>query len=157
MADARSFLRVWALPVLILLALPLLPALAAALAHPKKPAWALPALGEGEVLLSDVLTWPSADFIWVDARSDAAFAAGHVPGALPLNETHWDELLFQNLETLTAGKKLVVYCDSRQCDASKGVRDRLLRDKLAPAAYVLHGGWQELEHSPLVQGKGGAK
>lgn len=151
MARARFFLRTWVAPVLILLGLPVLPAVVAGLAHPKAPAWKLPELGEGELLLKEVLAWPKDSYIWVDARSEEVFAKGHTPGALPLNESSWDTLLFQNLETFSGGKKLVVYCDSRQCDASKGVRERLLADKVATEVYILHGGWQELEKSALVR------
>jgi hypothetical protein len=149
--------RAWGLPLLVLLAVPLLPALGAALLHPRKPAWSLPPLSEGEVLLTEVQRWPAGSFLWVDARSDQAFAEGHVPGALPLNESRWSDLLFQNLETFTAGHRLLIYCDSRQCDASKSVRQRLLKEKIATDIYVLHGGWQVLENSAYTREEGAGK
>jgi len=81
----------------------------------------------------------------LDARSDNDYRAAHVPGALPLNEPHWEQLLPAVIEALGNNTRIVVYCDDRLCEASRGVATRLRRELgLAPDdVFVLKGGWGE--------------
>jgi len=81
--------------------------------------------------------------IWVDARPDNEFASDHVPSALLLNEDRWSELLPQFLAAWSPEKKIVVYCSSQGCNASREVARRLRKEAQLPNVFVLEGGWEE--------------
>ena len=119
--------------------LALVPAVATALLHPKRPAFT-DQIREGEIAVADAMRAPS-EYLWIDARSAAHFAERHIPGALPLNEDAWDELLPAVLEAWPTGRPAIVYCDSRACEASEDVAKRLREFGVAPV-FVLKGGWQ---------------
>lgn len=119
--------------------LALVPAFATALLHPKRPAFT-ERIREGEIAVADAMRAPS-DYLWIDARSAAHFASDHVPGALPLNEDAWDELLPAVLQAWPTGRPAIVYCDSQACEASEDVAKRLREFGVAPV-FVLKGGWQ---------------
>jgi rhodanese-related sulfurtransferase len=80
--------------------------------------------------------------IWVDARPDDDFANDHIPGALLLNEDRWNELLPQFLAAWTPGKKIIVYCSSLSCNASREVARRLRKEAQVSDVFVLEGGWE---------------
>lgn len=80
--------------------------------------------------------------IWVDARPDDEFARDHVPGAISLNEDHWNELLPQFLAAWSPDKKVVVYCSSLSCNASREVARRLRKEAQLQNVFVLEGGWE---------------
>jgi rhodanese-related sulfurtransferase len=127
------------LQAVALILLALVPAALSALFHPKRPAFSDP-LREGEIAVADVVRDPGG-FLWVDARPEAEFAMGHVPGALRLMEEEWDDLVPALLQAWPAGKPAVVYCSSRQCQNSTAVARRLREFNLAPV-HVLKGGWE---------------
>lgn len=115
------------------------------------PAWSVGPMGEavageGEVLVADALRLPAGSVVWLDARPLADYEAGHIPGALPLNEGDWEAGLSAVLEHWLpgSGQVLVVYCSSQRCDASHAVAARLT-EELGGAEVVdvavLHGGW----------------
>ena len=119
--------------------LALVPAVATALLHPKRPAFA-ERIREGEITVAGAMA-NSADCVWIDARSAAHFAKQHIPGALALNEDAWDELLPAVLQAWPTGRTAIVYCDSRACEASEDVAKRLREFGVAPV-FVLKGGWE---------------
>jgi rhodanese-related sulfurtransferase len=88
-----------------------------------------------------VLSW-SPPPIWVDARSDDRFAAGHVTAAVSVNEDAWDEGLGRFLQIWQPGAKIVVYCDGADCQASELVAQRLRRELDLEDVYVLAGGFE---------------
>ncbi len=119
----------------------------------------LPAIGEG-IYFRDKVSWQSAipaselvtveqargwgdTAIWVDARPDDEFAAGHVAGAFSLNEDRWNELLPQFLPNWSPGKKVVVYCSAQSCNAARDVAKRLRDAAQLKDVFVLQGGWEE--------------
>jgi len=125
-------------------AIALLPAILAMLFHPRRVEWNPETLSEGEISLEQALAWGESA-IWLDARSRADFEAAHVPGALLMNEDEWNELLeeFIMRESDQPGAPIVVYCDSRECGASKHVAERLRGDEFRfQNVHVLHGGWK---------------
>lgn len=126
------------LQVLAIGLLAVLPALAAAVLHPKRPAWSRETLAADEITLATATAMPGV--VWVDARSAAAFATEHIPGAFSLNEDKW------NLLPLALGfqpaQPIVVYCDSVECNASRQVAGRLRKELGAKKVWVLKGGWQ---------------
>jgi rhodanese-related sulfurtransferase len=126
---------------LVLVALALVPALGQAIYFRDKVSW------ESSVPLSEIVTVTQArawqkNAIWVDARPDDEFARDHVPGALSLNEDRWHELLPQFLAVWSPEKKVVVYCSSKSCNASREVARRLRKEAQLPNVFVLQGGWE---------------
>ena len=93
------------------------------------------------------------DVLWIDARPQELFDAGHVPGALLLNEQKFEEQLFGMLDTLqTNAKPLIIYCNSARCDASRQILLRLKQTLPVEQAYVLKGGWKAWEASREKKG-----
>lgn len=80
--------------------------------------------------------------IWIDARPGTEFEQEHVPGAISLNEDRWNELLPQFLPHWSPEKKIVVYCSSQSCNASREVAHRLRKEAQLPNVFVLEGGWE---------------
>jgi len=94
---------------------------------------------EGELTLQEAIALQP---LWVDARSEAEYTAGHIPQALLLNEDAWDSGFFALLENWDLQQPIVVYCSSRTCDASHAIAERLKTDLDFEQVYVLQGGWE---------------
>jgi rhodanese-related sulfurtransferase len=124
----------------LLLALALVPALFSAWLNPKRPAWGWTRPAVTELTLADAVRL-SPPVIWVDARPDDEYAAQHIPGAISLNEDHWDELLPKFMAVWQPDTRVVVYCNSQQCDASREVAARLRHEMQINNVFVLQGGW----------------
>ena len=128
---------------LTILLLALIPAIGTGLWHPKRPSWQ-----SDEVTLAVARSW-GATVLWVDARADADFEKGHIPGALPLNEDRWDDLLPGLLDKWDPGRKIVVYCSSLSCQTSRDVARRLREEVNLPNVFVLQGGWEAWQREEL--------
>ena len=122
--------------------------------HPRAPALYLQqdALAEGEISIGKALEWEEAGgVIWLDARAEAKFAAGHIPGAILLNEFDFNQQLMESFHLVAnQDQPLVVYCGSHSCKASTKIANEL-RDKGFNDVYVLKGGWdawREAKGSP---------
>lgn len=127
------------LQAVALVLLALVPATLSAIFHPRRPAFSDP-VGPGEIALADALRNPGS-FLWVDARPEAEYLKGHVPGALRLMEGEWDDLVPAVLQAWPTGKPAIVYCSARQCENSKTVAARL-REFNVGQVHVLKGGWE---------------
>jgi len=127
--------------VLVLAALALAPGVGEAIYFRHKISWQSAVLPSELVTVDQTRTW-GGNVIWADARPDEEFAHDHVPGALSLNEDRWNELLPQFLAMWSPGKKVVVYCSSLSCNASREVARRLRREAQLPDVFVLEGGWE---------------
>ncbi|MCC7408329.1 MAG: rhodanese-like domain-containing protein [Phycisphaeraceae bacterium] len=126
---------------LLLLGLPILPATVSWRSHIPK----ILALSTrpSEVDLAQALAWDRQQIlIWVDARSEAAYAQQHIPGAVLLNEDRWDELFPEFFVHWGPELEVVVYCDSSLCDASHQVAERMRKDLQTDRVHVLYGGWE---------------
>ena len=127
--------------VLILAALALTPGLGEAVYFRQRISWQSSIPPSELVTVDQARTW-AGNVIWVDARPDEEFARDHVPGALSLNEDRWNELLPQFLAVWSPGKKVVVYCSSLSCNASREVARRLRKEAQLSDVFVLEGGWE---------------
>lgn len=127
--------------VLILVALALAPGVGEAIYFRHKMSWQSAVPPSELVTVDQARTW-DGNVIWVDARPDEEFTRDHVPGALSLNEDRWNELLPQFVAAWSPGKKIVVYCSSLSCNASREVARRLRREAQLPDVFVLDGGWE---------------
>jgi len=126
---------------LLLAGLALLPAAGEAVYYRDKISWRSPVPASEMVTVEKALAWGDSA-IWVDARPEEEFEKQHVPGALSLNEDHWNELLPQMLATWLPDKQVVVYCSSESCGSSREVARRLRHEANLSNVYVLDGGWE---------------
>lgn len=113
--------------------------------HPRAPALYLvqEPLRDDEVSMQAIQERWKGDVLWIDARIQEQFDAGHVPGALLLNEQKFDEQLFGHLDTLQANTKpIIIYCSAAKCEASRHVLERLKQTLPVENVFVLKGGWQ---------------
>jgi len=127
---------------LILFALPFLPGIGQAIYFRDKVSWQSPVPASEMVTVAQARAW-GVNAIWVDARPDLEFEREHVPGAVLLNEDRWNELLPQFLATWSPEKRVVVYCSSQSCNASREVARRLRDEAQLKNVFVLQGGWEE--------------
>ena len=58
----------------------------------------------------------SGDAVFIDARSETAFAKGHIPGAASIPFEQLDMYVLQLVELVDTGDAFVVYCRNRNCD-----------------------------------------
>ena len=122
-------------------ALALLPSAGEAIYFRDKISWRSPIPPSESVTVKQARAW-GENAMWLDARPDEEFARDHVPGALSLNEDRWGELLPQFLAVWSPEKKIVVYCSSLSCNASREVARRLRKETQLPNVFVLEGGWE---------------
>ena len=127
--------------ILILAALALAPGVGEAIYFRQKISWQSSIPPSELVTVDQARTW-AGNVIWVDARPEEEFARDHVPGALSLNEDRWNELLPQFLTVWSPEKKVVVYCSSLSCNASREVARRLRKEAQLSDVFVLEGGWE---------------
>jgi rhodanese-related sulfurtransferase len=127
---------------LVLVALAFLPGIGQALYFRDKVSWQSPIPASEMVTLAQARAW-GRNAIWVDARPDVEFERDHIPGAVLLNEDRWNELLPQFLATWSPEKRVVVYCSSQSCNASREVARRLRDEAQLKNVFVLQGGWEE--------------
>jgi len=101
--------------------------------------WAEPELQAGEIRLEDA---KALDVIWVDARSEEAFAEGHAPEALFYNQADPADSMADILEEwLQAPRTIVVYCADEGCGTSKKIAEELRTNLPDAEIYSLKGGW----------------
>ena len=128
---------------LILVALAALPAISEGFYFRDKVSWESPIPPSQLVTVDQAKAWGEAA-LWVDARPDEEFARDHVPGAISLNEDHWNELFPAFRERWSPEKKIVVYCSAESCNLAKDVAKRLREQEQLPNDIrVLQGGWEE--------------
>ena len=126
----------------MLVALAFAPAIGQAIYFRDKVSWQSPIPPSESVTVAQAQAW-GANAIWADARPNEEFARDHVPGAISLNEDRWNELLPQFLATWSPEKKVVVYCSSQGCNASREVARKLRNEAQLKDVFVLQGGWEE--------------
>jgi rhodanese-related sulfurtransferase len=127
--------------VALLVALALVPAIGQGLYLREKISWLAPVAERDEITVEGARALGDRA-IWVDARPEDEFEREHVPGALLLNEDRWNELLPRMLETWSPEKRVVVYCNSKSCGASREVARRLRTQAGLTNVFVLKGGWE---------------
>jgi len=136
------------LQILLLLGLTGVAAVVTHYVHPRAPAW----YAVETPMRDEDVTWKKVtkewhgDVLWIDARPKEQYAAAHAPGALLINEQDADSQLAENNDALMTTKKpVVIYCSSDSCEASRRMRDYILKRIPLEQIYVLHGGWKEME------------
>lgn len=120
--------------------------------HPNSPELYLTheAAGPDEITVAQAKARAAAGpVLWLDARHEPEFKAGHIPGALLLNDYDWENLLiaaFPAIMEAAEGTPVIIYCDGQQCAASRAVRDKLRQTPLGDRELlILRGGWPAWE------------
>jgi rhodanese-related sulfurtransferase len=78
--------------------------------------------------------------VWIDARPEDAFQMAHIPGALNLNRTNWDQALPRFFEAYAPGRSVIVYC-SPDCTESEEIASRI-RNLGLDQIRILEGGYE---------------
>jgi rhodanese-related sulfurtransferase len=93
--------------------------------------------------------------IFIDARDDQHYQAGHIPGAYQLDHYHLENYLPAVLPVCQTAEQIIVYCTGGSCEDSEQtaifLRDAgMPKDKL----YVYAGGYAEwtANHMPVEVG-----
>jgi rhodanese-related sulfurtransferase len=94
-------------------------------------------------------------YVFVDARNDDAFQAGHIPGAVQCDFYRLEYYLPNVLPVVSGTAKVVVYCNGRECEDSLSVCEAL-RNAGIPAENILHyrNGWEEWQSKGMPVAKG---
>lgn len=92
--------------------------------------------------------------LFVDARDEKAFAAGHIAGALSLPLGKTGATLSKFRRDLPGEQPLVVYCGGYACHDSRDLATRLLQAGYR-TVYVYEGGYPEWRDAgyPIAGGK----
>lgn len=80
--------------------------------------------------------------LFIDARYQKEFAESHIPGAINIPANLSRDRLMSELESISKNRKIVVYCDSDKCQASRrlaGLMTYLGYERI----YVYLPGFQE--------------
>ena len=125
----------------VLIALAALPAVGEGFYFRDKISWESPIPASELVTVDQAKAWGD-NALWIDARPGNEFVADHVPGALSLNEDHWNELFPAFRERWSPEKKIVVYCSAESCNLAKDVAKRLRDEAQLQNVFVLKGGWE---------------
>jgi rhodanese-related sulfurtransferase len=80
--------------------------------------------------------------IFLDVRRAQSFAAGHVAGALNLPAEEFTKRFPEFAPMLPRETEIVIYCDSRRCELSRQMADRLGRLGYRSVRIFYHG-WEE--------------
>jgi len=99
--------------------------------HPHAPQLYLSALpDESELSAEQIEEQYRGEVFWIDARREELYQRSHREGSINLNPQNIEDKLFEYYEELTeVTSPVVIYCDSRQCQASKKVAE-FLRERL---------------------------
>lgn len=109
-------------------------------------------------MVIDVLNDPATDAglnVFVDARSQAAYEDGHIPGAVRCYHYEAESCIDRVMEYALPADKVIVYCNGGDCTDSRFMCDELLMAGLEmQQLWLFEGGWHEWKSSgqPIVTG-----
>lgn len=86
--------------------------------------------------------------VFVDARSDDDYLAGHISGALNIPWSDFDNRQVEALTDVTPDSFVIVYCDGEACSLSHEVANALIAQGFANVR-VLVNGWSVWKNAGL--------
>lgn len=95
-------------------------------------------------------------YVFVDARNDKEFEAGHVPGARQCDFYRIDSYIEDLFAAASGAEKIVVYCIGGDCEDSIGVCNVLHGYGIPTESLLLYkGGWEEWNQKqmPIATGR----
>ncbi len=116
-------------------------------------------LKEGQICLETVLSWPSEEVLWIDARPRGKWEKNGVQDSLLFNDDKaedWDAFdeAFMIVQATAPRKNVVVYCNTEGCGSSDTVAQHLREDfaeMLGFKVWVLYGGWKALAAQDMIR------
>ena len=94
--------------------------------------------------------------VFIDARNDEAFEAGHIPGALQCNPYQLEKYIYDVLDDVLSADKVIVYCNGGDCEDSVfACRDLLEFNVSYQSVYLFAGGREEWISNgmPVAEGR----
>jgi len=89
-------------------------------------------------------------FLFIDARNDADYAEGHIPGALLVDHYYSSQYLPDVLPIVEWTEKVIIYCNGGDCEDNALVAMDLLEEGVPAAKICLFkGGWEAWEVAGL--------
>ena len=96
--------------------------------------------------------------IFVDARDDEHYQAGHIPGAFQFDHYHPDKYLSVIVPACQSAQKIIVYCNGGECEDSEFTAVTLVQIGIpSEKVFVFAGGIKEWEAKKLPVETGGRK
>ena len=93
--------------------------------------------------------------VFIDARDDQHYEAGHVPGAIQCDHYRLEQFLPTVVSIAAAAEKVIVYCNGGECEDSLAVCGDLLQADIPRAKILLFKeGWQAWIKAGLPQSEG---
>lgn len=95
--------------------------------------------------------------VFVDARSDREYEAGHIPGAIQADHYRLEDYIDLLLDYAESAEKIIVYCNGGNCEDSIFVCSDLLDFEISCDRICLYlGGWKEWvdKGMPVAKGRG---
>ena len=84
-----------------------------------------------------------SSYLFIDARDDETYQAGHIPGAVQLDHYYKDRYIPELVPLLNAAEHIIVYCNGGDCEDSILVCMDLLDLGTPPRKLMLfRGGWE---------------
>ncbi|MGD2110793.1 MAG: rhodanese-like domain-containing protein [Phycisphaerae bacterium] len=106
----------------------------------------------------EVFEDPSTAFganLFVDARNDALYAEGHIPGALLADHWKLDEYIDTVLNYAAGAEKIIVYCKGGDCEDSQLVCGDLVEFEIEyDKVFLYPGGLDEWRQRGMPVDKG---
>lgn len=97
--------------------------------------------------------------IFIDARDDDHYAAGHIPGAHQFDHYHPERYIATVLGAAMVAERVVVYCTGGECEDSELATLDLIALGVPDSKLVIYGGgvtaWKE-NHLPFERGARGS-
>lgn len=84
----------------------------------------------------------NADTVFIDARPNDDFKAGHLQGAINVPVDIGDDERYKAMTGLAKNAHIVVYCQSDGCKSAEKVAIKLMSDGFSKVS-LLKGGWRE--------------
>ncbi len=94
--------------------------------------------------------------LFVDARDDARFAAGHIPGAQPFDHYRPERHIQEILGATPLAETIVIYCNGGSCEDSRLVAGDLIALGVPTGKLAIYGGgfseWRQ-KRMPVERGE----
>ena len=90
------------------------------------------------------------DCLFLDARAEAEWKSGHLPGAISMPVGDFEKQFEKNKKTILKAKKLVAYCHGIGCRLSEKIAKRLVEEKHLKNVAVFFGGWPQWKEAELA-------
>lgn len=84
--------------------------------------------------------YASGRIVFIDARDDAHFQAGHIRGARQLDHYHVEQYIADILSACALAKHVVVYCNGGECEDSELAANDLFQFGVPAAKLLVYAG-----------------